>query len=68
MTTYSALASSGVRVDLDARTLTGAKREASAWISFGGGNVTLCADGVPVAMRRFWRNLNHFGWDRWEAL
>jgi hypothetical protein len=65
---FTAYASSGVEVNLDAKTLVGAKREASAWITFGGADVTVCADGVPVATRAFWQNLNHFGWDAWATL
>ena len=66
--TYTAQASSGVTVNLNAKSITGAKREASSWISFGGGDVTVCAAGAPVAIRRFRQNLNRFYWDRWEAL
>lgn len=65
---FTAYASSGVEVDLDAKTLDGAKREASAWITFGGGDVTVSADGVPVATRQFWQILNRFGWGKWVSL
>ena len=66
--TYTAYASeSGIEVRLNARTLIGAKREASAWINFGGGSVTISCDGNPVATREFWQSLNNFGWDRWVA-
>jgi len=65
---YTAFASSGVEIDLDAKTLIGAKREASKWISFGGGDVTVSADGKPVAIREFWQVRHLFGWDPWRAI
>jgi hypothetical protein len=61
---YTAHASSGVVVDLEAKTLTGAKREASEWISFGS-DVTVCGDNKPIAMREFWQERNLFGWAPW---
>lgn len=65
---FTAYASSGVEVDLDAKTLAGAKREASAWITFGGGDVTVSADGVPLATRVFWQERDLFGWEPWETI
>jgi hypothetical protein len=61
-------ATSGVEVDLDAKTLLGAKREASDWITFGGGDVIVSADGEPVAVRYFWRVLDRFGWGPWQTV
>lgn len=60
-------ASSGVEVDATAKTLTGAKREASRWMSFGGGSVYVVVDGRDVCVREFWQNGNRFGWKKWKS-
>lgn len=65
---YQMRADSGVVVDATAKTLTGAKREASKWMAFGGGSVYVVADGKDVCVRKFWQNGNHFGWDAWKTV
>lgn len=67
MSAYTITADSGVTINSTSKTLVGAKREASAWMSFGGGSVWVLQAGEPVAMRRFWRDGNRFGWGRWES-
>lgn len=67
MARFMIYADSGVSISSSAKTLTGAKREASKWMSFGGGSVYVKdTTNGEVLMRPFWRNLSHFGWGRWE--
>jgi hypothetical protein len=58
---------SGVTNNVNATTLTGAKREATKQMSYGGGSVTLYFDG-EIWYRNFWQQLNRFGWDRWTKI
>ena len=51
---------------LTAKTLTGAKRQASALLSHGCGDMVLYKDDEPIARRRFWEGFNTFGWGNWE--
>ena len=58
---------SGITEIANAKTLAGAKREASDWMSHGGGSVSvLDMDGYVLATRCFWQNGNRFGWDKWD--
>ena len=61
---------SGVSVMCDAHTLLGAKREASAWMSYGGGSVVLHDRQTDERwIRRFWSTVNgKFGWGKWETV
>ena len=63
-------ADSGVQVPADSTTIAGAKREASRWMSFGGGSVAVldAATKEPLCVRPFWQHLNRFGWDAWVTL
>jgi len=65
--TYSLRADSGVIVQAKSRTLAGAKREASAWMAFGGGSVYVEDETGVICYRRFYKNGNHFGWHEWEG-
>lgn len=59
---------SGVTVESSAKTLAGAKREATKWMTFGGGSVSVQdKHGNTLAIRQFWQNGNHFGWDKWSS-
>ncbi|MFA5240353.1 MAG: hypothetical protein WC476_11700 [Phycisphaerae bacterium] len=62
---YTITADSGVSITSSAKTLTGAKREASAWMSYGGGSVYVADKNGPICKRDFWKNLNRFGWSKW---
>jgi hypothetical protein len=66
---YAITAESGVSVDCDAHTLLGAKREASAWMSFGGGSVTLIDKATKETWtREFWQSGRSFGWNAWKKI
>ena len=59
----------GDRIRSAAKTILGAKREATNWITFGGGNVYIFQDdGVPLWMRKFWQSGDRYGWDRWQKI
>lgn len=66
MTTYTIHHASGVVTTSTAKTLTGAKREASKDMTHGGGSVTIYAGNKPACQRVFWQDRNQFGWGRWE--
>lgn len=68
MSKFELAANSGVIVISKAKTLIGAKREASAWASYGSGDVFVVVDGTAVCMRRFWSNGGNFGWHNWESI
>lgn len=59
---------SGVITTSTAKTLAGAKREASKDATHGGGSVTVHCDGNPVCRREFWQSLDRFGWEKWENI
>lgn len=65
---YQLRSGSGVVVDADAKTLTGAKREATRWMTHGGGAVYVLEDGREVCFRPFWESGSRFGWDKWRAV
>jgi hypothetical protein len=65
---YYLEAESGVRIPADAKTLAGAKREASKWISFGSGDVYVISNGAPVCKRKFWEQRGRFGWKKRETV
>lgn len=66
---YIIRAQSGAEIESKAKTLVGAKREASAWITHGGGTVyVLDAERNPICYRRMWSEGHRFGWLRWEAI
>jgi hypothetical protein len=60
---------SGVSNRADARTLTGAKREASSQMTYGGGSVEV-VDIVTgdVWRREMWQSGHSFGWSRWTKV
>lgn len=63
---FKLIADSGVEITANAQTLTGAKREATKWMTFGGGSVSVAnSKGNILCTRYFWRIGNHFGWDKW---
>ena len=66
--TFTIHADSGINITAKAKTLIGAKREASNWISHGGGSVYVDQNGKTVAMRKFWSSGRHFGWDKWTSV
>lgn len=68
MSTYSIHHASGVVTTSSAKTLTGAKREASKDMTHGGGSVTVYADNQPVCKREFWQSIRHFGWEKWQNI
>lgn len=68
MSDYTAKAASGVTSTLGAKTLLGAKREATKWISYGGGLLTLYCDGQAVAYRDFEQNGSHYHWLPWVTI
>lgn len=57
---------SGITINANAQTLEGAKREASAWITHGGGSVSVISQGVSLCTRHFWENGSRFGWENWK--
>ena len=58
---------SGVEIKAEANTILSAKREASKWMSHGGGSVSVLDDnGNPICTREFWETGNSFGWDKWQ--
>lgn len=67
-TQYDISAQSGISIQSKYKTLAGVKREASAWLSFGAGDVTIYSDGAPVCRRRAWQSLNRYGWSKWEQV
>ena len=67
--TFAMSAASGVSVVCDATTVIGAKREASAWISYGGGDITVTNNQTNETwMRKFWTIGPSFGWGRWRLI
>lgn len=58
---------SGVINSVNAKTLIGAKREATKEMSFGGGSVTLYFNG-EIWTREFWSGVRNFGWNKWEKV
>jgi hypothetical protein len=67
--TYTITAANGVSACCDARTMLGAKREASAWIGYGGKSVTV-TDNITSETwyRSFWESGHKFGWGKWERV
>jgi len=66
MSDYYIYAENGASIKSNAKTIVGAKREASKWLSFGAGDVSV--ENVKTGekwVRRFWQHLNHFGWEQW---
>ena len=61
-------ANSGVILDCNAKTITGAKREASIWASYGAGDIFVLVNGDAVCTRRFWSDGGNFGWHKWENI
>lgn len=67
--TYYIHHTSGITNRADATTLTGAKREASGQMTFGGGSVTVEERETGRFFRRcFWHDLNCFGWESWTEI
>jgi hypothetical protein len=59
---------SGVINRANAKTLAGAKREATREKSFGGGSVWIEDENRNMlAMREFWQIGNSYGWNKWNA-
>jgi len=57
---------SNIKVQARATSLIGAKREASKWMTYGGGSISvLDKNSVILATREFWEDHNRFGWERW---
>lgn len=67
MRKFEISAQSGVSVPANAKTLAGAKREATKWAAFGSGDISIVENGSTVCVRRFWQNGNRFGWRKWAA-
>jgi hypothetical protein len=68
MAKYQLRSDSGVTVTANAQTLTGAKREATNWASFGAGDIYVDQNGDTIAKREFWQERNRFGWLPWQSV
>jgi len=66
---YAISNASGVSCVASSRTMLGAKREASAQATFGGGDVEIVDLETGERWRRvFWQKLHCFGWEPWEEV
>ena len=69
MSRFTIKHASGVINKAKAKTLTGAKREASQEMTHGGGSVSVTdRETGEVWQREFWQNLNRFGWGPWKRV
>lgn len=70
--TYHMRAENGASAQCRSHTLAGAKREASDWITFGGGSVVLVNYNTGETWtRKMWdskKALNSFGWYNWQRV
>ena len=58
---------SGISYQSKAKTIAGAKREATADATFGGGSVTVHGKEGTTS-REFWQELSRYGWEKWSQL
>ena len=59
---------SGATYAAKSTNLTGAKREATKSMTYGGGSVYVCMPDGVVYGRLFWSSLNRFGWSKWQLI
>lgn len=64
---YIMVASGGCEKTCDAKTLLGAKREATRWASYGQGVQIITPEG-EIWEKEFWQNRNLFGWKSWKQV
>lgn len=59
---------SGIQYPANSKTLLGAKRQASADASYGGGTVYILdgKNGMALCKREFYATLQDFWWSQWE--
>lgn len=57
---------SGVKTISNAKTIIGAKREASKLMTHGGRSVYVESPNGVIYQRKFWSSGRNFGWDKWE--
>lgn len=58
---------SGIRWKVDVKSLLGAKQIATRGLTYGCGNVYITDEnGNTICQRNFWRNMDRYGWLKWE--